>query len=97
LKDFRKYRPGNHRDFLEYVHDKSIDLNLKSYALKEKSSAALYLHILNQGENFSESVETHSANNRNQYVTSAGVTGVLPGSTFSRKPAIQPQLEEVQS
>lgn len=52
LQDFRKYRPGNHREFLEYVNAKSISLDLKSYALKEKSSAALYLHILNQVRDF---------------------------------------------
>lgn len=67
LQDFRKYRPGNHREFLEYVNAKSKALHLKSYALKEKSSAALYLHILNQGKEIpSQSItfclETHMRN-----------------------------------
>ncbi|RFU33314.1 hypothetical protein B7463_g2985, partial [Scytalidium lignicola] len=43
LKDFRSYRPGNHRDFLSYVADRSTALSLPSYALSSSSSAALYL------------------------------------------------------
>jgi indoleamine 2,3-dioxygenase len=52
LKDFRSYRPGNHREFLEYVRDRSISVSLKSYALQEPSSTALYLLALNQVRDF---------------------------------------------
>jgi indoleamine 2,3-dioxygenase len=52
LKDFRSYRPGNHREFLEYVSSRSTHLSLKSYALKEPSSATLYLLILDQIRDF---------------------------------------------
>jgi indoleamine 2,3-dioxygenase len=52
LKDFRAYRPGNHREFLEYVNDRSQQLNLKAYALANKSSASAYLRILNQVRDF---------------------------------------------
>lgn len=52
LKDFRSYRPGNHREFLEYVQDRSMMVGLKSFALKAPSSAALYLQALNQVRDF---------------------------------------------
>jgi indoleamine 2,3-dioxygenase len=52
LKDFRAYRPGNHREFLAWVQDQSTLLNVKSYALSDPSSAALYLHALNQVRDF---------------------------------------------
>jgi indoleamine 2,3-dioxygenase len=52
LQDFRSYRPGNHREFLEYVNARSNHLSLKSYALQEPSSAALYLLALNQVRDF---------------------------------------------
>lgn len=52
LQDFRSYRPGNHREFLEYVRSRSSFLSLKSYALQQPSSAALYLLALNQVRDF---------------------------------------------
>jgi indoleamine 2,3-dioxygenase len=52
LQDFRSYRPGNHREFLEYVKARSAHLSLKYYALQEPSSAAFYLLILNQVRDF---------------------------------------------
>jgi indoleamine 2,3-dioxygenase len=52
LQDFRSYRPGNHREFLEYVKARSAHSSLKSYALQEPSSAALYLLALNQVRDF---------------------------------------------
>jgi indoleamine 2,3-dioxygenase len=52
LKDFRSYRPGNHREFLAYVQELSSLLDLKTYALSDPSSAALYLHALNQVRDF---------------------------------------------
>lgn len=52
LEDFRSYRPGNYREFLEYIRARSIRVSLKSYALQESSSAALYLLALNQVRDF---------------------------------------------
>lgn len=52
LKDFRAYRPGNHREFLAYVQDRSQALSLKSYAQSAPTSAGLYLHALNQVRDF---------------------------------------------
>jgi indoleamine 2,3-dioxygenase len=52
LQDFRSYRPGNHREFLEYVKARATHVSLKSYALQEPSSAALYLLALNQVRDF---------------------------------------------
>lgn len=52
LQDFRSYRPGNHREFLEYVKHRSSALSLKSYAFQERTSAALYLLALNEVRDF---------------------------------------------
>jgi indoleamine 2,3-dioxygenase len=52
LQDFRSYRPGNHREFLEYVKMRSIHISLKPYALQDPSSAALYLLALNEVRDF---------------------------------------------
>jgi indoleamine 2,3-dioxygenase len=52
LRDFRAYRPGNHREFLSWVEHRSSDLGIKTYALSSASSASLYLHALNQVRDF---------------------------------------------
>ncbi|KAJ7664923.1 hypothetical protein B0H17DRAFT_951755 [Mycena rosella] len=52
LKDFRAYRPGNHREFLEYVYTRSRTLGVKEYALADSASASAYLRILNQVRDF---------------------------------------------
>lgn len=52
LQDFRNYRPGNHREFLEYVKDASISLSLSSYAMQASSSRAQYLLALNEVRDF---------------------------------------------
>ncbi|TKX21258.1 indoleamine 2,3-dioxygenase-3 [Elsinoe australis] len=52
LKDFRSYRPGNHRDFLESVKEHADKANLKEYALSDPVSASLYLRALDQVRNF---------------------------------------------
>ncbi|KZF24310.1 indoleamine 2,3-dioxygenase gamma type [Xylona heveae TC161] len=52
LKDFRSYRPGNHREFLEWVKDRSMSIKLREYAMEEETSTALYLQILNQVREF---------------------------------------------
>ncbi|KAG1336068.1 hypothetical protein G6F62_006388 [Rhizopus arrhizus] len=48
LRDFRSYRPTNHREFLEYVQDKSKQVGLKDFALQDPNSAALYLSNVDQ-------------------------------------------------
>ncbi|KAF2276812.1 uncharacterized protein EI97DRAFT_417863 [Westerdykella ornata] len=52
LKDFRQYRPGNHREFLEAVHDSAAKNGLKDFALQDSVSAALYLQALDQVRDF---------------------------------------------
>jgi indoleamine 2,3-dioxygenase len=52
LKDFRSYRPGNHRAFLEHVSLLSTTLDLKSFALATPTSRALYLLALNEVRDF---------------------------------------------
>lgn len=39
LSDFRSYRPGNHREFLEWVRDRAQDVGVKEFALRERKSA----------------------------------------------------------
>lgn len=46
LEDFRQYRPGNHRQFLEWVLEKSRKLGTREYAMKTGNSAILLLRIL---------------------------------------------------
>ena len=41
LKDFRAYRPGNHRAFLEWVRETAEIIGLKVYASRERSSAGM--------------------------------------------------------
>ncbi|CAK7265463.1 hypothetical protein SEPCBS57363_001596 [Sporothrix epigloea] len=60
LKDFRQYRPSNHRQFLAYVHTRSSQLDVKSFALGEGvgdeaekiESVRVWLQILNQVRDF---------------------------------------------
>lgn len=52
LKDFRSYRPGNHREFLEWVERQSIAVDLKQYALADRASAITYLRVLDQVRDF---------------------------------------------
>ncbi|KAJ7157190.1 hypothetical protein C8R46DRAFT_1293681 [Mycena filopes] len=52
LKDFRAYRPGNHKDFLEYVEARARSVGIKEYALADRESASAYLRILNQVRDF---------------------------------------------
>jgi len=52
LKDFRSYRPGNHREFLEYVQDYATEVGTKAYALEDCDSAVIYLEALNQVRDF---------------------------------------------
>ncbi|MCJ1282266.1 hypothetical protein MMC26_001589 [Xylographa opegraphella] len=52
LTDFRSYRPGNHREFLEWVQARSAAVDLRGYAMQAPSSAALYLKALDQVRDF---------------------------------------------
>ncbi|KAI8891186.1 hypothetical protein K501DRAFT_204705 [Backusella circina FSU 941] len=48
LRDFRSYRPTNHREFLEYVQVRAKELDLRKFALEDPNSAALYLSNVDQ-------------------------------------------------
>ena len=66
LQDFRSYRPSNHKAFLHHVKERSLDLDLKNFALGYSSPApsnpedvealresrGLWLQILNQVRDF---------------------------------------------
>ena len=39
LRDFRSYRPGNHREFLEGVRSQAKRFGIKAFALADKDSA----------------------------------------------------------
>ncbi|KGQ05146.1 Indoleamine 2,3-dioxygenase 1 [Beauveria bassiana D1-5] len=67
LKDFRKYRPSNHKAFLQFAKERSEELNLRTFALGLKGSSplasdeerdllrnsrSLWLQILNQVRDF---------------------------------------------
>lgn len=63
LKDFRQYRPSNHRQFLAYVRQRSGDLGVKDFALSGGGAVSgddmdtiqsirLWLQILNQVRDF---------------------------------------------
>jgi indoleamine 2,3-dioxygenase len=65
LTDFREYRPSNHKTFLQYVKGRSLDLDLKTYALGYKGEAttdeqkdllrqscSLWIQVLNEVRDF---------------------------------------------
>jgi len=52
LQDFRQYRPGNHRAFLEAVRECAHESGVKEFALKDSISAAFYLQALDQVRDF---------------------------------------------
>ncbi|KAJ4418367.1 hypothetical protein N0V82_005648 [Gnomoniopsis sp. IMI 355080] len=68
LKDFRKYRPSNHRAFLAHVRDRSIAVNMREFALQLNNASAadpkaetdeavwesrrLWIQLLNQVRDF---------------------------------------------
>ena len=39
LKDFRSYRPGNHREFLEWLGARAREVGIGEYALRNRASA----------------------------------------------------------
>jgi|TARA_R110002003_G_scaffold2071_4_gene24010 indoleamine 2,3-dioxygenase len=52
LEDFRQYRPGNHREFLEAVRDSAQESGVREFAKSDSVSAALYLQALDQVRDF---------------------------------------------
>ena len=65
LKDFRQYRPSNHRAFLVFAKDKSLEVKVKDFALFHgmegasaeymdlvESSRRLWLQLLDQVRDF---------------------------------------------
>lgn len=52
LQDFRQYRPGNHREFLEAVRDSAQQAGVREFAKGDSTSAALYLQALDQVRDF---------------------------------------------
>lgn len=45
LGDFRSYRPGNHREFLEWVKSRAQDVGLRGYAVEDRESAGQYAYV----------------------------------------------------
>ena len=43
LKDFRKYRPHKHNEWLSYVEEKSKANEVRKFALECSNSSVLYL------------------------------------------------------
>ncbi|KAF2675368.1 indoleamine 2,3-dioxygenase family protein [Microthyrium microscopicum] len=52
LQDFRSYRPGNHREFLEWIHYRAQEVGTKTFALQDANSAKWYLQALDQVRDF---------------------------------------------
>ncbi|CAJ0644163.1 5623_t:CDS:2 [Entrophospora sp. SA101] len=52
LKDFRKYRPTNHKEFLDYVHLKAEQVDVRGFAVMDANSSALYLSNMDQVREF---------------------------------------------
>lgn len=52
LNDFRAYRPGNHREFLEWVAERSAAVSIKDFATQDPASSTLYLRALDQVRDF---------------------------------------------
>ena len=42
LSDFRSYRPGNHRQFLEWVQRRAHAIGVRDFAMKEADSAGTF-------------------------------------------------------
>jgi indoleamine 2,3-dioxygenase len=52
LKDFRSYRPGNHREFLAWVNTAAQTYSVRDFALADPHSAGLYVAALDQVRDF---------------------------------------------
>lgn len=46
LRDFRAYRPGNHREFLEWVKSAADESRVQHFALQDAESAGNFSPLL---------------------------------------------------
>ena len=49
LQDFRSYRPGNHRQFLEWVRDRAQYIGVRKYAMQDRDSASKFKPFIGVG------------------------------------------------
>ena len=54
LKDFRKYRPYRHNEWLTYVEESAKALKIREFSLQDPNSSVLYLANLDQVSEFRE-------------------------------------------
>ncbi|KAJ3177489.1 hypothetical protein HDU85_005856 [Gaertneriomyces sp. JEL0708] len=52
LRDFRSYRPGDHRQWVAWLERRASEVGVRDYALKDAESAVLYLSLLDQTRAF---------------------------------------------
>ena len=52
LEDFRQYRPGNHRQCLEWVAKKARAVGTRKYAMEDAESSTLFLELADQVREF---------------------------------------------
>lgn len=52
LQDFRSYRPGNHREFLEWVDQRAQDVGFRQFTQQSAVMSQLYLELLDQVREF---------------------------------------------
>lgn len=48
LRDFRSYRPTNHKEFLEFVENRAREVDVRQFAEEDSNSAVLYLANIDQ-------------------------------------------------
>lgn len=48
LRDFRSYRPTNHKEFLEFVENRAREVGVRQFAEEDSNSAVLYLANIDQ-------------------------------------------------
>ncbi|KAL4512274.1 hypothetical protein ABPG72_005276 [Tetrahymena utriculariae] len=54
LRDFRTYRPVNHKDYLSYVEEKAKSIGVQEFATQDSNSTVLYQALLDQVSEFRE-------------------------------------------
>ena len=54
LREFRTYRPSNHREFVDWVEEKAKEVHLKNFACQDSNSTVLYMKNLNYIAEFRE-------------------------------------------
>jgi indoleamine 2,3-dioxygenase len=52
LKDFRSYRPADHTRWLQHVEESANLFDVRTFALKEPTTAVLYIELLDQVRRF---------------------------------------------